>query len=1083
MKMKRIIRFFLVLATSAAVSLAVFLVVGAHAEAEQPSAGQGDQPPPAAQGVLLVGLRADMSIRTDELTGQGDTRLAHALADVGALSADRLFPATLRRGLGTMAVDGVDVDLSRVYRIRLAAGANVHDAAAILRDEPAVAYAEPDYLAQLVVTPNDPQFSSQWGLTKISAPDAWDVTTGESSVPIAVIDSGIDIDHADLSDQLWTNPGEIPENGVDDDNNGCIDDIHGWNIVDDNADLADNTGHGTQVAGIIAAATNNSTDVAGVCWNCQLMPVKVTQVSGVANYSDIAAGVLYASQKGAKVINLSVGGYADSTTLRAAIAAASETAVVVAGAGNDNQETPFYPAAYGDDVLAIAGTTQEDVKVGTSNYGTWVGAAAPGTSIVTTLDGGGSGTASGTSMAAGFASGLAGLLRSQHDDWSAHQTWAHIVQTADSISSYSGKMGSGRINAGEAVNTTPEPILTFDSYTLDDETTGRPDPGKTVEMVVTLFNEWGDATNVHGTLSTSDSAVNIGTNSASFGDIGAYSKGENSTSFVFTVAAGAGYNHAINFTLNVTADDGYSATIPFVVTTANGIETVSGIINSNTTWTNDRVYVVTGNVLVNSGVTLTIEPGTTIKFEPEKSMRIDGTLIARGTATQRIIFTSNTTNPPDYGDWVGLQFTSSATFDSDGNYVEGNIIEYAIVEYANGVYGWGAIVGGVYVHYATIQYTPCAVRNAVIDASTIRYNGTGAVLEGVGSELRGSYVISNDSGALIVRGGARAISNTLMYNDGGICDGGMGPMIGVVCLEQNDGDEIDGFEGNNLLHNLEEYDLNVNCGSDVDVANNYWGTTDTNTIDGLIWDQNDNFDRGRAIYQPILTEPEPTAPAFLWQVSHDPASTVGIQQVTFNLRFSRPMDQSINPTVTFGATSPYDRFQISDNAEWVDGQNWQATYDITSLVPRGTHTLNVSGARGTDGLEIPSDTRFTFIVDYAGSISDQTPPFTPSIYATGDPSDTSYFRASWSASDGESAIVRYRYAVGTAPGAKDIINWTTVTQPFSSRSNLGLIPDRTYWVSVQAQNAGGLWSASGQRSFVSGVETRFYVYLPVALKE
>src|SRR5262249_43271030 len=159
--------------------------------------------------------------------------------------------------------------------------ANLAAALNALRANPSVVYAEPDATAHLITTPNDPLIGQQWGLTKIGAPAAWSVVTGSASIPIAVIDSGLDISHTEFASQLWTNPGEIAGNSLDDDNDGHIDDLHGWNILGDNADLSDDSGHGTEVAGIAAAATNNGVGIAGVCWTCRLMVVKVAQPSGV----------------------------------------------------------------------------------------------------------------------------------------------------------------------------------------------------------------------------------------------------------------------------------------------------------------------------------------------------------------------------------------------------------------------------------------------------------------------------------------------------------------------------------------------------------------------------------------------------------------------------------------------------------------------------------------------------------------------------------------------------------------------------------------------------------------------------------
>ncbi len=261
-------------------------------------------------------------------------------------------------------------------------------------------------------------------------------------------------------------------NGLDDDNNGFVDDVKGWDFVNDDNNPADDNGHGTQVAGIAAAAADNSAGIAGMCWNCRIMPVKVMQVSGVANYSDVADGVLYAAKKGAKVINISLGGYGNSSALLSAIRTAVNEygAIVVGGAGNDNVSAPFYPAAY-EEVLAVAGTDEGDLKAGYSNYGSWVDLAAPGMNITTTFLGGDWGPANGSSFAAPFVSGLAGLIRSQHSDWPAALVQAQIDHTTDPIDAlnpaYARQLGSGRINAATAVTQPPHPILSLQSTAVD----------------------------------------------------------------------------------------------------------------------------------------------------------------------------------------------------------------------------------------------------------------------------------------------------------------------------------------------------------------------------------------------------------------------------------------------------------------------------------------------------------------------------------------------------------------------------------------------------------------------------------------
>lgn len=372
-----------------------------------------------AAGRVVVKFRSTFNVATER--GQLNTGLPQVdslLAVQGVSSMRSLFyPQGMQQGIQ-------NAELAHIYLLELETRQDVLDAVKAFQNSPEVEWAEPDYIARCAsenstqlrtTTPNDPLLPSQWGLSKIHAPDAWDVVTGTSTVVIAVLDSGIDKTHPDLSGKLWVNPGEIPGNGIDDDNNGYIDDVNGWNFVNNNNDPSDDNGHGTQVAGIAAAATNNGLGIAGMCWNCKIMPVKVMQSSGIANYSDITTGVWYAAQKGAEVINLSLGGYGNSSALHAAIQEAVNTygAVVVGGAGNDNLNAAFYPAAY-DEVLAVAGTTATDEKATLSNYGTWVDVSAPAINITTTFLGGDWGPVNGTSFAAPFVSGLAGLLHSQH---------------------------------------------------------------------------------------------------------------------------------------------------------------------------------------------------------------------------------------------------------------------------------------------------------------------------------------------------------------------------------------------------------------------------------------------------------------------------------------------------------------------------------------------------------------------------------------------------------------------------------------------------------------------------------------------
>ena len=290
--------------------------------------------------------------------------------------------------------------------IKLPQNSSMKNALRFYLKNPDMEYAEPNYIVNATSTPNDPDFNNLWGLhntgqsggtsdADIDAPEAWDFTTGSSNVVIAVIDSGVAINsnisvgHPELIDNLWINPGETScTNGVDDDSNGYIDDCYGWDFIDNDNDPMDYAGHGSHVAGTIAAVGNNSQGITGVMWNASIMPLRFLDGAGSGNTADAISAILYASANGAAVINNSWGGGGFSQALEDAINASS--AVVVCAAGNDGLDTdttPHYPSSYSsDNIISVAATDHNDTLASFSNYGaSSVDLAAPGVNIYSTL--------------------------------------------------------------------------------------------------------------------------------------------------------------------------------------------------------------------------------------------------------------------------------------------------------------------------------------------------------------------------------------------------------------------------------------------------------------------------------------------------------------------------------------------------------------------------------------------------------------------------------------------------------------------------------------------------------------------------
>ncbi|MFZ0034685.1 MAG: S8 family serine peptidase [Sedimentisphaerales bacterium] len=372
--------------------------------------------------------------------------------------------------------------MDRIYKlaVELEKGQSLEDVVAEYNKDPDVEYAELNYIVSIdSIEPNDTYYLLQWALANtgqmypwdgrfreppgtvdcdIDASEAWDITTGSSEVVVAVIDTGVDYNHRDLQENIWWNADEIAGNGIDDDNNGYVDDVHGYDFSNRDNDPIDDDGHGTYCAGIIAARTDNSLDIAGVCWNAQIMAVKFLDADGHGFLDNAADSIIYATDNGADILSNSWG-VKPSQILEDAIEyAVSRGVIVVASAGNDNNSSPYYPAAY-NSVISVAATDSNDDKASFSNYGSWVDLAAPGVDILSLRA---SGTSmgmvydayttimSGTSMACPHVAGACALLLSVNSPLSSDGANAILKSTADTLNDPC-ICASGRLNVGRAI--------------------------------------------------------------------------------------------------------------------------------------------------------------------------------------------------------------------------------------------------------------------------------------------------------------------------------------------------------------------------------------------------------------------------------------------------------------------------------------------------------------------------------------------------------------------------------------------------------------------------------------------------------
>jgi subtilisin family serine protease len=498
------------------------------------------------------------------------------------------------------------VDLSRIYQVQVPEGADLHALVAELEQDPAVEYAEPIFLGKPHVVPNDPFYSRQTHLPQTQAEDAWEIAKGDSNVIIAIVDTGVDWDHPDLAPIIWSNQDEVID-GIDNDHNGYVDDIRGWDFVTgvtgnaaagEDGDVTDNDpmdfhGHGTHCSGIAAGVTNNGIGIASISWGCRVMPMRIGWLTSDGNgsgYSNwMAQAFIYATDNGASAISLSYGN-SGKLIKDAAEYAHQNGVVVVTSAGNDDNEIQADGLNSLPSVIKVAAVNKKDQKSSFSTYGNWITVSAPGgdfdPGIYSTFFNDKYTYASGTSMASPFVAGLVGLVKSNNPNLSAAELIFQVVETADDIDAinpgYVGKMGTGRVNALRALTETvaPQPDVKLLTYTVNDKTTGNGngvvDVGEMVQIAIDVQNEWGTANNLRASLEINDWAVTVSKGVADFGTVYGIENLDRSRvtnaadPFVLNINEYA-LPHRLLAKIVLTADGGYQQKYEFVMSISPAI--------------------------------------------------------------------------------------------------------------------------------------------------------------------------------------------------------------------------------------------------------------------------------------------------------------------------------------------------------------------------------------------------------------------------------------------------------------------------------------------------------------------------------
>lgn len=821
-------------------------------------------------------------------------------------------------------------------------------------------YTETDASVICANPSQNPLYSQQYGITQQNIHQLWDKPIINKKRPvIAILDSGVDIEHPDLKNNIWQNAKEVEgEMAYDDDNNGIVDDKYGWNFVDDYYDVTDNNGHGTHVAGI-AAAADNSIGVVGANPLALIMPVKVMTDRGEGDHATIARGIIYAANNGADIINMSIGGPQLSSVLKNALDNAYQTSIIIASAGNEgkniySEKGCMYPAAYYL-VLGVEASTSAKVRAGFSNYdpdgpiysedgadGRNYEVQVPGKNIYSTLPGGKYSILSGTSMSAPLFAGSVSALLMVKEYPSKEVLFGDLIHL---------KADFAKIYSDE----TPRyPCLDLITMTIDDNVGGNTnidgqlDVGETIRFIPLLRNTWADATDIQIKLSVDPlyaSFVEIQNPEMDFGySLSAYGRMEAKTPFMVKFSNNIGDYTRMKFIFEAsTPHSSETLSQEFYVTIHNMVK-ISGLITEDRTLTADYVYYVTEDIGVNEGVTLTIEPGTRMEFSYGKKLVSFGKLVAKGSPEKPIVFTGYRDNS-----WGGVLCTPTHAewIDHTQYYYPRDTISYCIINQA-----------GDYWKQSSDYRPPYMLDCLVTDNSQIqlaRFSGE-----------RNNFVNMN-----VTAGGWNASLIPQEFSNI------------VNCGMWGYGFKYSALRAINLFNTIFEDDghcLEIDSTEPyVDKAEkpSYLGTGREDFVRPHIRE----IGFGTIDLSNMPNRPYAEAHGIVWKVvvngkdaqdEFDELPPLGVGKHKFEVYFNRPMNKAVAPKISFGVREPYTQHAVDEDAGWnEDGTIYTAYFTITGKTASdGLNSIYVQGAEDNEFFECPFEKdRFKIIIQTAGSMA------------------------------------------------------------------------------------------------------------------
>lgn len=871
-------------------------------------------------------------------------------------------------------------DLSQLYRVRMANPdiMKTHQLAERLEALNDVEFAEPNYKAYIMgeiaqgepiaLKPREnPSYGLQWGIPAMKINELWTKPVINSTRPIiAILDTGVDTTHPDLKDNC----------------------IAGYDFINETSEVRDNNSHGTHVAGI-AAACDNNIGIIGANPRALIMPVAVMQSDGTGDIATIIKGINYAVQNGATVLNMSFGSYSNSKALRQALAAAYQSAVLVASAGNDGHGIykyphscplsdkhcrlcgPTFPAAYSF-VLGVQANSQDGSLASFSNFDcdgpTYSEAAdlygdegfnyelsAPGVTILSTVPNGGYKQYNGTSMAAPLVAGAISALRMVKEYETQEKLWGDLLHTSDFLAAY---------------NLTDRPAeLEFLGLQFDDrqelvegenhsESDGHIDAGETIKLYPVLRTVFGEASNIKLHLEVAEyedeSIVTITQNNVDFGYfLSPYGKAVSENPLIFKTKGNTVDGRHIKMKVVATCDESsQSVERPFTIVVTNMVK-INGLISEDRTLTADHVYLVNDNLGIMDGATLTIEPGTRLEFMEGMGLSSYGKLVAIGTPKKPIVFSHHTGE----GAWAGIKTYNPTKRDT---------ISYCRIE------GFNPFVEQQYPYMEDCVVIPG--NNDNMYAHHLFQNLKG---------IRNNVTQTNGYCQLVYY-----LSDNLHYSN--IVNNYFGILVDPLLPDYSQLNNNNYFNNSVICHKEGKYygkKYSIACYSNVPLIEkssnpSYLGTSNEDVIRPYIYEIGNAPDTyGQIDLNNMPTRPYAEAHGIVWKVcvngkdaqdEYEDLAPLGVGRHKFEVYYNRPMNKAIAPNIAFGVREPYTQNAVNEDGTWnEDGTIYTAYVTITKRTQSdGINRIYVWGGEDDEYFECPYEkTRFNVNIQAANSMS------------------------------------------------------------------------------------------------------------------